>query len=71
MLKVGMQILGIVLSLNLTEGCVTSARKTEATCKWNGKVYEAGSNIQKDCNECNCLEGKWLCTLMGCDEPPN
>jgi hypothetical protein len=70
MSRAGMLTLGIALNLSGLQSCVTTAKTKEKTCELNGRIYKEGSKIMKDCNECECFDGKWLCTLMGCDDPP-
>lgn len=44
--------------------CVT---KNECPCMFGGKAYEPKSKVRRDCNQCVCARGKWICTKNTCD----
>lgn len=36
--------------------------KEQCPCMYRGKEYPSGTNVPKDCNTCDCVDGKWTCT---------
>ncbi|XP_077553611.1 uncharacterized protein LOC144168516 [Haemaphysalis longicornis] len=54
--------LGFVLQPS-TNSCVP---QSECSCKHGGKVFPAGSEIQRDCNKCTCYGGLWECDRKNC-----
>lgn len=54
--------LGFVLQAS-TNSCVP---QSECSCKHGGKVFPAGSEIQRDCNKCTCHGGLWECDRKNC-----
>lgn len=38
----------------------------ECPCMLRGKIFKAGSQIQKDCNTCKCDKGIWKCSDKTC-----
>ncbi|KAL3318285.1 hypothetical protein Ciccas_003046 [Cichlidogyrus casuarinus] len=43
--------------------CILS---TECPCRYQGKMYPAGSKIGVDCNTCTCRSASWTCTQLKC-----
>merc|ERR1739838_399669 len=41
--------------------------KTECPCQFGEKSYQPKSKIRRDCNQCVCARGKWVCTKNTCD----
>ncbi|XP_043943406.1 von Willebrand factor [Protopterus annectens] len=39
---------------------------SDCSCIHNGKHYEPGSSISRDCNSCICRHGMWVCTNEDC-----
>jgi hypothetical protein len=65
-----MQKIVTFIYLILLQSCVTP-RKPADPCIENGKSYNVGDKVMRECNECICQEkGGWLCTVMGCGENP-
>ncbi|XP_057292411.1 SCO-spondin-like isoform X2 [Hydractinia symbiolongicarpus] len=44
----------------------TCILESECPCTHNDKIYQKGETIQKDCNKCLCLSGRWNCTTNVC-----
>lgn len=44
--------------------CVES---TNCGCEHEGKNYQFGSSVKKDCNACICQSSEWYCTNRKCD----
>ncbi|CAD7081728.1 unnamed protein product [Hermetia illucens] len=38
----------------------------QCPCRLRNKVFEAGSEVKKDCNTCLCKNGIWTCTDISC-----
>ncbi|GAA6093701.1 mucin-5AC-like [Tachysurus ichikawai] len=44
-------------------GCV---QEENCHCVHNGVFYQAGKTIKADCNNCTCINRKWICTENEC-----
>ncbi|XP_070162344.1 hemocytin isoform X2 [Polyergus mexicanus] len=38
----------------------------ECPCRLRGKLFQSGTSVQKKCNTCTCISGKWVCTQIRC-----
>jgi len=42
-------------------------KKTECPCQFGNTSYAPKTKIRRDCNQCVCARGKWVCTRNPCD----
>ncbi|CAF1096107.1 unnamed protein product [Rotaria sordida] len=54
---------GTVLDLGQNQQCV---KPDHCTCYYRGNYYQAGDNINIDCNKCTCSSGSWQCSKFAC-----
>ncbi|KAM9266910.1 otogelin [Cariama cristata] len=38
----------------------------DCPCDYHGSLFEMGSVVYDDCNNCTCIGGKWICTNLTC-----
>ncbi|KAM6069436.1 otogelin [Theristicus caerulescens] len=38
----------------------------DCPCDYHGSVFEIGSVVYEECNNCTCIGGKWICTNLTC-----
>ncbi|NXJ61135.1 OTOG protein, partial [Rostratula benghalensis] len=38
----------------------------DCPCDYHGSLFEMGSVVYEDCNNCTCTGGKWICTNLTC-----
>ncbi|NWR27824.1 OTOG protein, partial [Tachuris rubrigastra] len=38
----------------------------DCPCDYHGSVFEMGSVVYEECNNCTCIAGKWICTNLTC-----
>lgn len=43
--------------------CIT---RDKCPCKLRSKDFPPGAEVSKECNTCNCNNGKWICTQISC-----
>ncbi|KAF4798408.1 hypothetical protein TURU_063946 [Turdus rufiventris] len=41
-------------------------KPTDCPCDYHGSVFQMGSVVYEECNNCTCIGGKWICTNFTC-----
>uniref|UniRef100_A0A8C3U2L1 Otogelin n=1 Tax=Catharus ustulatus TaxID=91951 RepID=A0A8C3U2L1_CATUS len=41
-------------------------KPTDCPCDYHGSVFQMGSVVYEECNNCTCTGGKWICTNFTC-----
>ncbi|NXW16887.1 OTOG protein, partial [Circaetus pectoralis] len=63
----------IVSELPCIDGCYCLIYENElcvkpmdCPCDYHGSLFEMGSVVYEECNNCTCIGGKWICTNLTC-----